>query len=335
MKLLTVTVPCYNSQDYVENCLKSLLPGGDRLEIIIIDDGSTDATGRIADEYAARYPDMIRVIHQENGGHGEGINQGLKAATGKYFRVVDSDDTLSADLPAYLDKLEECDAQGVDLLVTNYYYVHSDGKGDRSINFSNALKENCVMEWKDTKRFLIDQILMIHAVTFRTEVMRRSPMALPKHVFYEDNLMVYKTLPFVKKLMYMNVDLYRYWIGRPDQSVQRDVSMRRYKHQVQVTEMCFQVCHLDDIKEKRLKQYLKHEMFMMFCIAITMTRLNKSEESDAALDGMWRKCFKFDKKWAKRYRWASPLVFLSFKGKFGQNLSCFFYDLANKVVRFN
>ena len=102
MKLLTVTVPCYNSQDYMENCINSLLPGGDKVEIIIIDDGSKDATGAIADRYAEQYPNIVRVIHQENGGHGEGINQGLKHATGKYFKVVDSDDTMSADFPAFL-----------------------------------------------------------------------------------------------------------------------------------------------------------------------------------------------------------------------------------------
>ena len=141
MKLLTVTVPCYNSQDYMEKCIQSLLPGGNRVEIIIIDDGSKDDTGKIADEYARKFPDIVRVIHQENGGHGEGINQGLKHATGTYFKVVDSDDTLSSDFPGFLDALEECERQGgVDMVVTNYYYVHSDGDGDRSINYSSCRK---------------------------------------------------------------------------------------------------------------------------------------------------------------------------------------------------
>ena len=94
MKLLTVTVPCYNSQDYMEKCIESLLRGGERVEIIVIDDGSKDNTGAIGDRYAAQYPEMVKVIHQENGGHGAGINAGLKAATGKYFKVVDSDDEV-------------------------------------------------------------------------------------------------------------------------------------------------------------------------------------------------------------------------------------------------
>ena len=92
MKLLTFAIPCYNSQDYMENCIKSLLPGGDDVEILIIDDGSKDSTGDIADAYEKKYPGIIRAIHQVNGGHGEAVNAGIRNATGLYFKVVDSDD---------------------------------------------------------------------------------------------------------------------------------------------------------------------------------------------------------------------------------------------------
>ena len=88
MKLLTVTVPCYNSQDYMERCIDSLLPGGEDVEIIIVDDGSTDRTGEIADEYARKYPEIVRVIHQENGGHGEAVNAGLRNAQGGRIQCI-------------------------------------------------------------------------------------------------------------------------------------------------------------------------------------------------------------------------------------------------------
>lgn len=335
MKLLTVTVPCYNSQDYMRNCVESLLTGGERVEIIIIDDGSKDDTGKIADAYAERYPSIVRVVHQENGGHGEGINQGLAHATGTYFKVVDSDDTVSADFPAFLDCLEQCEDQGgVDLVVTNYYYVHADGKGDRSINYSSVLPEGRVLRWEDTKRFKIHQMLTIHSCTFRTEVMRRSGEPLPKHVFYEDNLMVCKTLPNVQRLYYRNVDLYRYWIGRPDQSVQQSVMSKRYPHQILVTEKCFTSFHLDEIAPMELRRYLEHELFLMFGISILFTRLNKSDASDADLEKMWANCRTFDAKWAKHFR-NGPLWFICLPGKFGRGFSERIYHLANRVVRFN
>lgn len=82
----------------MRNCIESLLPGGEEVEIIIVDDGSTkDRTAEIADEYAAKYPTIVKAVHQENGGHGQAVNTGLKNATGLYFKVVDSDDWLDEE----------------------------------------------------------------------------------------------------------------------------------------------------------------------------------------------------------------------------------------------
>ena len=335
MKLLTVTVPCYNSQDYMEKCVESLLPGGDQVEIIIIDDGSKDATGAIADGYAAKYPNIVKVVHQENGGHGEGINQGLRHATGKYFKVVDSDDTMSKDFLPFLEKLRECDEKGgVDLFVTNYFYVHTDGKGDRSINYSNALPEGRIFTWADTKPFRIEQLLTIHSCTFRTEAMRQWNQELPKHVFYEDNLMVCQTLPYIHKMYYMNADLYRYWIGRPDQSVQKNVMMKRYTHQLLVAERCFQAFHLEKVQEPMLKKYLKHELFMMFGIGILYAKLHKNSEADANLDKMWENCIAHDEKWGKHFRYNTILRLICGNNGFSYALSNFVYWFAYQVVRF-
>ena len=335
MKLLTITVPCYNSQDYMEKCIESLLPGGEKVEIIIIDDGSRDRTGAIADAYAEKYPTIVKAIHQENGGHGEGINQGLRHAAGKYFKVVDSDDTMSADFLPFLEKLEQCDAQGgVDLFVTNYFYVHTDGKGDRSINYSNALPEGRIFGWADTKPFLIHQLLTIHSCTFRTEAMRQWNRELPKHVFYEDNLMVCQTLPFIHKMYYMNADLYRYWIGRPDQSVQKNVMMKRYTHQLLVAERCFASFHLDEVREPRLKKYLKHELFMMFGIGVLYTKLHKSKVADAEMDRMWANCAAHDEKWARHFRYGTVLRLICGNNAFGYAMSAIVYWFAYKVVRF-
>ena len=221
------------------------------------------------------------------------------------------------------------------MLFRSYYYVHSDGIGDRSINYSSVLPEGRVFTWADTRPFRIHQMLTIHSCTFRTENMRKWGCELPKHTFYEDNLMVYLTLPHTRRMVYMNADLYRYAIGRPDQSVQRTVMMKRYHHQILVTERCFTSCHLDDIQEPRLKRYMRHELFVMFGIAILFTRLNRTVETDAALERMWETCMAFDPKWGGYFRNRSPLRFICLPGRFGQNVSGLVYKLANKVVRFN
>ena len=96
MKLLSFAIPCYNSADYMEKCIKSVLIGGEDVEVIIVDDGSTkDDTAEIADRYAKMYPTIVKAVHQENGGHGQAVNTGLAHATGKFFKVVDSDDWVA------------------------------------------------------------------------------------------------------------------------------------------------------------------------------------------------------------------------------------------------
>ena len=125
MKLLSIAVPCYNSEAYMSKCVESLLAGGADVEILIIDDGSTDKTGSIADEYEAKYPGIVKALHQENGGHGAAVNTGLENASGLYFKVVDSDDWVKES--AYrkiLQTLREAAGANpvLDMLISNFVY---------------------------------------------------------------------------------------------------------------------------------------------------------------------------------------------------------------------
>lgn len=125
MKLLSIAIPCYNSQDYMAHCIESLLPGGEDVEILIVNDGSKDDTAKIADEYAAKYPTIVKAIHKENGGHGSAVNTGIENATGIYFKVVDSDDWVKEDAYlAILEKLRELTGgvDTLDLLISNFVY---------------------------------------------------------------------------------------------------------------------------------------------------------------------------------------------------------------------
>ena len=135
MKLLTITVPSYNSEAYLDRCMATLLPGGDEVEILIVDDGSTDRTAEIADEYERKYPGICRAVHQENGGHGEAVNAGIRNATGLYFKVVDSDDWVNEEAYAkILHTLGELvrGPETVDMLISNFVYEKQGGSPQES-----------------------------------------------------------------------------------------------------------------------------------------------------------------------------------------------------------
>ena len=231
MKLLSIAVPCYNSEAYMRNCIESLLPGGEEVEIIIVDDGSTkDRTPQIADEYAAKYPTIVKVVHQENGGHGEAVNTGLKNSTGVYFKVVDSDDWLDAEsYQKVLKKLGELVRAGdaVDMVICNYVYDKQGVKHKRTIRYTTAFPAEQVFTWGDVKHFHLGQYILMHSVIYRTEMLQSCGLELPKHTFYVDNIFVYYPLPYVKTLYYMDTDLYHYFIGRADQSVNEQVMIGR------------------------------------------------------------------------------------------------------------
>ena len=126
MKILSVAIPCYNSEAYMRKCIESLLPGGEDIEILIVDDGSKkDNTAAVADSYQEKYPTIVKAIHQENGGHGEAVNTGIANASGVYFKVVDSDDWVDSDvLLKIIGLLKELIAgpDTVDMFISNYIY---------------------------------------------------------------------------------------------------------------------------------------------------------------------------------------------------------------------
>ena len=215
MKLLTVTIPCYNAAAYMERCLKSVVSGGDELDVIVVDDGSTDETGRIADKWAAEYPGIVRVIHQENGGHGEGLNQGIRNAEGIYFKSVDSDDRLDPDsLKELLTRLKAHTApeDRVDMIVNDYVYDREWAPACFSVSYRNVFRPDRVNTWENCGAFPPWKQFMIHALAYRTGLLREMNLVLPKHTFYEDNLYIYQPLPYVKKILYLDKPLYGYFI---------------------------------------------------------------------------------------------------------------------------
>lgn len=230
MKLLSVTVPCYNSQDYMRHCVETLLPGGDEVEILIVDDGSKDDTAAIADQLQAQYPTIVRAIHQENAGHGGAVMKGLENATGLYFKVVDSDDWVDTqvlkDLLALLRRFAR-QGEGVDMVVSDFVYDKVGARHKKVMRYPFAIPQNKVLRWEEVGSFPKGHYLLMHSVIYRTQLLRESGLDLPRHTFYVDNLFVYVPMAQVKTLYYVDKVFYHYFIGREDQSVQEGVMIRR------------------------------------------------------------------------------------------------------------
>lgn len=337
-KLLTITVPCYNSAAFMDRCLNTLLTGGDRIEIIIVNDGSKDDTGKIADRYAEKYPNMIQVIHQQNGGHGEGINQGLRHAKGRYFKVVDSDDWLdTASLKRVLERLEQLEGiGGIDLMVCNYVYTYQDGRPNQVISYANVFPSNRILSWADTRQFRLNQYLTLHSSIYRTEVLRRCGMELPKHTFYEDNLYVYIPLQITRTLYYMEENLYQYLIGRDGQSVSEESMKKNYKHQILVARSIFDAADVPEIRKKnsKLGRYLHHELTMMLAMAAAFARICGTEQSEHDIQEMWTYISR-KSAYGKRLRYASFAGAAAIPGRFGRFACVKGYRIAHKIVGFN
>ena len=291
-KLITFAVPCYNSADYMRHCVQTLLAAGEDAEIILVDDGSTkDDTPAICDEFAAKYPTIVKAIHQENGGHGEGVNQGLRNATGLYYKVVDSDDWLDTDsLQKLLTRLRTLIQQDLapDMLICNYVYEHVEDGTTHTVRYTNVFPTERLFNWVHVGHFRPDQHLLMHSVIYRTEVLRRCGMVLPKHTFYVDNIFIYQPLPYVKSMYYMNLDLYRSFIGRADQSVNESVMVKRVDQQLRVTRHMIDCQDLDQLQNTpRLRSYMLHYLSMMMAVSDIFLLLDGSPEAYEKKAALW------------------------------------------------
>lgn len=341
MKLITFAVPCYNSAAYMDKCIESLLSGGEQVEIILVDDGSTrDDTPEICDRYARLYPDIIRVIHQPNGGHGEGVNQGLRNASGMYYKVVDPDDWLDREsLQKMLKKLEELSrgTKPLDMMILNYVYEHVEDNTSHAVGYHNVFPKDQIFSWKDCGKWRPGQYLLMHSVIYRTELLRNCALELPKHTFYVDNIFVYYPLPQVKTMYYMDLDLYRYFIGRQDQSVNESVMVSRVEQQILVTRLMFGYYDLSELKKTQpeLEKYMFRYLSMMLTICNTLLNLKETPEALAEKKTLWKELTGNHPELRHRLRCFSLAGLSNAPGRVGRRAELGIYHLANRVFKFN
>lgn len=337
MKLLTFAIPCYNSEAYMEKCIESILPGGEDVEILIVDDGSKDRTAEIADRYEREYPTICRAIHQENGGHGEAVNAGIRNATGLYFKVVDSDDWV--DQEAYmqiLNKLREL-AGGetqLDMLLANYVY-EKEGAKHKKVMRQAGVPTDRLFTWSDVRHFHKGHYILMHSVIYRTKLLRECGLELPKHTFYVDNIYVYKPLPNVRTMYYMDVDFYRYFIGRDDQSVNEKVMISRIDQQIKVNKIMIDDVDLYKVSNPKCRQYMFNYLEIITVVSTIMLIRSGTEENLQKKRELWTYIKKKDIHLFHRLRRGILGASMNLPGKTGRKISVAAYRISQKVVGFN
>ena len=327
----------------MDNCIEHLVAlnsADDDIEILIIDDGSTkDFTWEIAKGWEVKQPNIVRAIHQENGGHGSAVNTGLKNANGLYFKVVDSDDWLDTKgtrpIMDYLRKQVQR-KNPTDMVVGNYVYNKVFEGKQTPIDYTSAFPEQVEFGWNDAKHFKLSQYILMHSVIYRTQLLRDINFELPKHTFYVDNIFVYVPLPKVKSIYYINTNMYMYFIGREDQSVNEDVMITRIDQQIKITKIMIDNTNLDELNlSPKLRKYMLNYLSMMMCICDVFLHKIGTPEAEAKRKEIWDYIGKHDEKLkSKVYKsvlcWAT-----SIPGPIGKSIALSGYKIAQKLFKFN
>lgn len=339
MKILTIAIPCYNSQDYMKKCIESALLGGEDVEIIIVNDGSKDNTAKIADQYQKEYPTIVKAIHKENGGHGDAVNCGLANATGEFFKVVDSDDWLDAEaykkILKVLKKVVSEDKE-LDLLLANYIYDKVGRRYKRVMRYRGALPDNKIIGWDTCKiHFNKFQYVLMHSVIYRTKLLKDCGLKLPKHTFYVDNIFVCKPMIHVKKLMYVNADLYHYYIGREGQSVNEQTMVKRIDQQILVNKTLIEFFSQQKDLDKQMYKLLFQYIDMMMCVASVICIVSNDKEILAKKKALWKYLKDTDKDLYKKLRTTVFGIVMNLPGYVGRKFSVWGYHIMQKLFGFN
>lgn len=341
MKILTVAVPCYNSAAYMRKCIDSLLPGGDDIEILIIDDGSAkDNTLEIAQEYEANHPGIVRAVHQENKGHGGAVNTGIAEASGLYFKVVDSDDWVESKalikIINRLKMLEERETP-VDMLLANFCYDKQGAWHKNVMQFRHAFPQNRIISWDDMGHLRQTQYILMHNIIYRHSVLVKSGLKLPNHTFYVDNIFAFQPLPYCEKFYYMDLNLYHYFIGRDDQSVNEKVMLGRIDQQIRVNKIMIDVFTKQNWSglDKNVRKYMMIYLNKIMTVTSSILLVGGTGDDYAKKCDLWEYLKRKDEKLYIRLRLTFLGVMMNLPTKLGRKTTVGGYKLVRKFIHFN
>ena len=337
MTLLSIAIPSYNSETYLHYCVHSLVVGGDQVEILIINDGSSDRTEAVAESLAKDYAN-VRVLHQENKGHGGAVNTGIREAKGKYFKVVDSDDWV--DTRAYLKiletltKLEESQTK-VDAFISNFVYEKEGQSRKKTMSYEDVLPTHQLFGWNEVGTFSKGQYMMMHSLIYRTDLLREVELELPEHTFYVDNLFVFLPLQAVETMYYLPVDFYRYFIGRHDQSVNEEVMIQRIDQQLKVNRILVDSLDLETIDQPDLRNYLLNHVEITTIISCALLNRAASPEHLQKKQELWHYIQEQNPALFKVVRKGLLGQLTNLYGLPGRKISNAVYRIAKRIYGFN
>lgn len=257
MKLLSISIAAYNAESTLEKCINSMIKSNHRkeLEILIVNDGSTDNTVKIAKNYENKYPDTVKVIDKENGGHGSTINVGVSVATGLYFKTVDADDWVETEnLDTLIEKLT-----GVADLVVNPYYEVNAKTGqkrkkevcDLTVNYEQVYDfKDCVSNIK----------IAMHSMTIKTSILKNMNIKIDEKCFYVDMEYTLFPLPMIEKVVFLKDPVYDYLLGTSTQSMNLNVFISRRKQHERVLLRLFDYYNELDNKEDSRSEAIKNRI---------------------------------------------------------------------------
>ena len=299
MKLLTLVIPSYNAEAFLRRCVERMVPAGPELDVLIVDDGSLDGTPAVADRLAAEYPEIVRVVHQENSGHGEGLNQGIRQAQGIYLKSVDADDRIDTDsLIHLLDLLRDHASEDTwaDLVINDYVYDHTDRENVFQVRYNHVFHADRVDTWETCRRFPIWKQFMIHSMCYRVGLLREHDYTLPLHTFYEDNLFIYQPLPWVRRILYLPFPLYGYTVGQEGQSVSEKNLVRRMDQNTRMVTRMICTWTLEQIRQlpPHLRDYMISFLSGQVLAVSVLHEMAGNDRSRELHKAMWEEIQAFD-----------------------------------------
>ncbi len=339
MKILTVAIPCYNSAEYMRKAIDHALVGGEDVEVLVIDDGSSDATLEIAREYERRYPGVVRAIHQENKGHGGAVNTGIREAAGAYFKVCDSDDYLDYD--SYMQVLDVLrhvlqGTRTLDAMLCNYVYDKVGARHKRIMCYTGSFPENRIFTWDEMiKPLNWHRYVLMHSIIYRTQLLRDSGFELPEHTFYVDNIFAFTPFIYVKTLYYLNVPLYWYFIGRDDQSVNEPVMLSRIDQQLLVNRLMIDQYRPDLVRNRKQAGFLVHYMSVVMDVSSIMLLRIGTPEALEEKKQLWLYLKKKDRVIYLSVRNSLAGRMLNIRSQAGRKVTIGGYKLLQKFYGFN